>query len=151
MNSIKPVHLSDSRLQPAFLGAAVIAVLSSVSPQGDVSIPIPSSRQAQILLYDLRQLKLLAWANPQLKLQSTFTCIPKSKPQGWRTRTGAATLPPTQLILNRMSVHAEDEKLTLSASKGGAKQGRAGILAATFTYAVQTLTQSCSSELLYDL
>lgn len=60
MDSIKPVHLSNSRLQAAFSGAAVIAVLPSVSTQGEVSIPVLPSGEAQILLYDSEQLKLLA-------------------------------------------------------------------------------------------
>lgn len=73
---------SDSRLQPAFLGAAVIAVLPSVSTEGDVSIPIPPSRQVQIILGDLKQLKLLARANAEVRLQSTSTCVPISKLRG---------------------------------------------------------------------
>lgn len=45
MDSIKPVHLSDSRLQAAFLGVAVIAVLPSVSTQGDgCKHPCPSKQ-----------------------------------------------------------------------------------------------------------
>lgn len=54
MDSIKPVHLSDSRLQPAFLGAAVIAVLPSVSTQRQAS-PNPTVWLKIVKIADLSQ------------------------------------------------------------------------------------------------
>lgn len=142
---------SDSRLQPAFLGAAVIAVLPSVSTEGDVSIPIPPSRHVQIILGDLKQLKLLVWANAEVRLQSTSTCVPTSKLRGWRTWTPARGIFSINTAGSWMGHLSALRSGKLHEVPPGASRARESRDLSSNIHLCSVGTQSHSSELLYDL